>query len=462
MANSKDRYLLKRKGQWYYSRRTPLRFRHLETREYVRTSLQTRSLEIARMRRDGMEVADNDLWQSLVLDADGTGQISDARRAIEHKRHKSAVARAMAVGFIYKQTQDIVDRVETSEILQRLAALEQRTGKNSVAPEVLADALLGAIQPPNEKSVTVSQTFDIYLKEIVFSELFNKSKEQRRAWTKTKQTSIDYFINVIGDMKISDIERSHALKYKKWWMERMSLSDKNKNPVKPNTANRHVGNIRQLYQEYYTHIGKEERQNPFRNIYFKGDVRSRVQSFGDEWVQQKILVPGLFDTLNPELRGLVYVLIETGARMSEIVNLTPSDIRLDEPIPYISIKPRERRQLKTPNSERDIPLIGVALEAMQSLPSGFPKYRDKGALVSANLMKAFKGRKLFPTKDHVIYSFRHSFEKRMQEANIDYGLRCLLMGHKNDRPSYGDGGSMEYRRNELLKIVHPYSADLFS
>ncbi len=123
----------------------------------------------------------------------------------------------MAVGFIYKQTQDIVDRVETSEILQRLAALEQRTGKNSVAPEVLADALLGAIQPPNEKSVTVSQTFDIYLKEIVFSELFNKSKEQRRAWTKTKQTSIDYFINVIGDMKISDIERSHALKYKKWW-----------------------------------------------------------------------------------------------------------------------------------------------------------------------------------------------------------------------------------------------------
>jgi hypothetical protein len=82
MANNKDRYLLKRKGQWYYSRRTPLRYRHLETREYVRTSLQTISLEIARMRRDGMEVADNNLWQSLILDADGTGQISDARRAI--------------------------------------------------------------------------------------------------------------------------------------------------------------------------------------------------------------------------------------------------------------------------------------------------------------------------------------------------------------------------------------------
>lgn len=249
--------------------------------------------------------------------------------------------------------------------------------------------MLGAVQPPDEKSVTVSQAFEIYLKEIVFSELFNKSEEQRRAWTKTKQTSIDYFITQISDMKMSDIERSHALNYKKWWMSRMSLSEENKKPVKPNTANRHVGNMRQLYKEYYTHIGQEERQNPFRNIYFKGDVKSRVQSFDNEWIQQKILVPGLFDTLNPELKGLIYVLIETGARMSEIVNLMPADIKLDEPVPYISIKPRERRQLKTPDSERDIPLVGVALEAMQTLPSGFPKYREKGALVSANLMKAF-------------------------------------------------------------------------
>ena len=89
-------------------------------------------------------------------------------------------------------------------------------------------------------------------------------------------------------------------------------------------------------------------------------------------------------------------------------------------------------------------------------PKGYEKYRGKGTLVSANLMKAFRKRELLPTKNHVIYSFRHAFEKRMQEANIDYALRCLHLGHKNDRPAYGDGGSMEYRRNELLKIKHPF------
>ena len=56
------------------------------------------------------------------------------------------------------------------------------------------------------------------------------------------------------------------------------------------------------------------------------------------------------------------------------------------------------------------------------------------------------------------YGASGTFFKRMQEANIDYGLRCLLMGHKTTRPVYGDGGSLEYRRDELLKIVHPFDA----
>lgn len=78
-----------------------------------------------------------------------------------------------------------------------------------------------------------------------------------------------------------------------------------------------------------------------------------------------------------------------------------------------------------------------------------------GNLFSASLLRAFRSRKLLPTRDHRIYSFRHSFEKRMLEAGLDYSLRCLLMGHKNSRPQYGDGGSLAYRRDELIRIAHP-------
>jgi len=41
----------------------------------------------------------------------------------------------------------------------------------------------------------------------------------------------------------------------------------------------------------------------------------------------------------------------------------------------------------------------------------------------------------------------------MLEAGLDYGLRSTLMGHRNDRPMYGDGGSLVFRRNELQKII---------
>jgi len=102
----------------------------------------------------------------------------------------------------------------------------------------------------------------------------------------------------------------------------------------------------------------------------------------------------------------------------------------------------------------------VSLEAMKRAPNGFPHYQDRGYLLSQTLLNGFKVRELLPTTSHRIYSFRHSFEKRMLEGGLDYGLRCTLMGHRNPRPEYGDGGSLKYRRDEMMKIVHPLSEGL--
>jgi len=146
-------------------------------------------------------------------------------------------------------------------------------------------------------------------------------------------------------------------------------------------------------------------------------------------------------------------MIETGCRPSEISNLRKEHIILDHDVPHLKIRPTATRKLKSKSARRDIPLLGVSLEAMQQRPNGFPRYRDKGSLLSQTLMKRFKAEGLFETSDHRIYSIRHAFEKRMLEADIDYGLRCILMGHHNTRPSYGDGGSLEYRREQMAKFT---------
>ena len=68
-------------------------------------------------------------------------------------------------------------------------------------------------------------------------------------------------------------------------------------------------------------------------------------------------------------------------------------------------------------------------------------------------MKYLEAHDLLETPGHRIHSLRHAFEKRMLEAELDYGLRCMLMGHNNARPSYGDGGSLAYRRDQLAKVT---------
>lgn len=320
--------------------------------------------------------------------------------------------------------------------------------------------MLGGVPSP---PVTVSHAFEIYCDMIASDELIGKSDTQIRAWKKTKNRGVQYFIDVVGDLVMRDITRQDALQYYDWWKSRVVPTNNRsrKQLLSTKTANRDLGNMRKLYGEYFKHIGEEDRQNPFRNLSFKDKKQSTTPPFEDRWVREKILVPKLFRDLPGDAEYLIYALIETGCRPGEIANLLAEDIHLDVEVPFISIRPTEEREIKTASSIREIPLIGVSLEAMKHTPKGFPHYRDKPDLLSANLMKAFRARSLFPTPEHKIYSFRHSFEKRMQEAELDYGFRCMMMGHRNTRPKYGDGGSMEYRRHQLLKIAHPISTSFF-
>ncbi len=278
---------------------------------------------------------------------------------------------------------------------------------------------------------------------------------------KVKRRAVNNFTALCGDKDMADITREDALKFYAWWQERVtSESDKR---LAPNSGNRDVGNMRKLYDDYFKHVGDEAQANPFRNLRFAERKRTKRKRppFETEWIRDRILAPGALAKMNRVGRLIIYVLIETGCRPSEVCNLTPERIHLDAEVPYIEIDFSERRELKTESSVRQIPLVGVALEAMKRASQGFPYYLERELSFTVAARKYFRAHDLFPTEDHVIYSFRHSFEKRMTEAGLDTELRMRLMGHAIDRPEYGDGGSLEYRRNELLKIALPFEAHLF-
>lgn len=210
------------------------------------------------------------------------------------------------------------------------------------------------------------------------------------------------FAELVADKVMTEITRQDALEFCNGWVERLKPK-KGKRPRGANTANRDIGNLRLVHERYFRHIGQEERQNPFRNLNFRETVKKEVPPFPDDWVREKILVPEALKGINQEARLMVYALIETGWRPSEIANLLPEHVHLDVPVPCISIRPTEDMEIKTQSSIRNIPLVGVSLEAMKRAPNGFPHYRDCNDLLAQSLVKAFRNRDLFATDSHVIY-----------------------------------------------------------
>lgn len=444
-----NQYLQRRGGRWHYIRRIPTRYRKLDPRHTIRTALDTSSLQVARARRDAMVEADDQYWAHLAFQNEQRGTVDVSRQ-----RYEAARTRAKARGFIYTPLPELTATIDVADLLKRLS----HAVKHEPEPAEV-EAVMGAVPPVSD---SIREAFIFYCDKLAVSELANKSPDQKTKWKATKSRSIEHFIKLCGNLPMDKITRDHAREFYEWWGERIHPKDTNGGKVKayrPNSANRELGNLRKLYREYWTYQGEETRENPFRNLRFKDKTNAPTPAFASEWVQEKILRPSVFDGLNPEAILLTYALIETGCRPSEIANLQPQNIILEGDVPHIRIREAVDRELKSNASSRDIPLVGISLEAMKRAPNGFPHYRDKSALLSNSLMKAFRARGLLPTDAHRIYSFRHAFEKRMLEAGLDYGLRCTLMGHKNNRPQYGDGGSMDYRRKELMKIVHPVSAE---
>ena len=422
-----NQYLQKRGDRWHYVRRVPTQYQAVDKRDTVRKSLKTESLELARERRDNLVIADDEYWAAISQNNGNefSEKLKEETNRIAVQLYNQAKATAMAYGFQYKPI-NMIATSQTSNIMERLTALESESNRRNIPDKLVVDALLGTVERPK---VTVSQAFEIYCNEIAASEQIGKSESQKRDWKKVKARAVNNFINLTGDIPMSEITREHAKRFHLWWARRIMPDDPEVRALTANSGNRDMGNIRKLYRQYWEYEGEEGRINPFRNLRFKDDGGRKRPHFSDEWVRNKILVPGVFDGLNTDATLIVYALIETGCRPSEIANILPENIFLDVEIPYIRIREAPNRRIKSKASTRDIPLVGVSLQAMQRAPNGFSHYRDKSALLSASLMKAFKSRGLFPSKEYGIYSFRHSFEERMLVAGIDYGLRCILMGH---------------------------------
>lgn len=440
-----DRYLKRRGESWTYCRRVPTALKSLDPRApVIRQALGTRDLAAARRARDVLEAADEERWAGLMS---GTA-LPDAAT-----RHAAAVRLALALGFGYRPAAELAEKGSWEDIAQRMDAVMPPD-----VPKSVVDAALGLVDAPQ---ATFSDAFKIYCDEINRAELAKKSPGQMRKWRVIPERAIRSFGEIVGDKPLTEISRADAVKFYRHWLDRISPADPPIERMSASSGNRQIGELRKLYRSYFDHVHDQpERPNPFRGLSFKENNEKKRPAFSDNWIRDRFLHGNALRGLNLEARAIIWAIVETGARPSEICNLRQENILLDAEVPHIAVTerldPDDPRQLKSQSSRRYIPLVGAALAAFKAFPSGFERYQEREEALSAAVNKYLSDNGLRESAKHSLYSLRHSFEDRMIRGGLDVELRIALFGHASQRPVYGDAGGLQWKAAKLSELALPF------
>lgn len=413
-------------GQLSLYKRVPARYASIEPRRFVWVALNTDSMTHATRKGDAVWSEMVEAWESKLA-----GDSQDAEARFESARNLAAMR-----GFRFLPVERVA-QMPLHELRDRMAAVSTRKGELDM---IEAQAVLGGAQEP---ALTITGALDAYW-SLAREKTLGKSEDQLRRWRNPRLKAVKNLVGVIGDKALSEVSADDMLDFRSWWLDRIEAGE-----VSAGSANKdliHLGDVLKT-------VVRMKRLGlvlPLDGLAFKEGEAGQRPPFSPAWIKDRLLAPGALDGLNGEARGVLLAMVNTGARPSEVANLTRDRIRLDAEVPHISIE-AESRQLKSSYAKRVIPLCGVSLAAMQVNPDGFLRYRDKPGL-SATINKFLRENGLAETPKHTLYSLRHSFEDRMLAAGADDRIRRDLLGHRLDRERYGTGATLEHLQRVVQAI----------
>lgn len=422
------------RGGFYFVKRVPRRFAAVDPRSQVRVCLHTDSRREAVEKAHAVEAELVAYWEALAA-----GRGADAAARYDAARELSA-----ARGFAYRPLGELLAAARVRELLDRVQGLASPA---HVAPQVEVEAMLGLAPVPRTLlSEALAEFF-----ELTTDRVRGKSEAQIYRWRLDRERAVANFIAAAKDKPVAEITREDMLAYRKAWADKLEKKKQN-----PESANKDFGHLADVIRTVSDIRGLGVDPALFAKLRFRKSKRpSKGVPFSTPWIRDTLLAEGALARLNEEARLPLLVMVNTGARPSEILGAARADWVLDAKVPHLAVRPRHDHELKTEQSEREIPLLGVSLEAARAL-AALPhpgRYFQKSGGWSAVVNKFLDVNKLRETPAHTAYSLRHAFEDRLLEAGVDHRLRVELMGHKYERPAYGRGGSLELKAKALELIA---------
>ena len=294
-------FLTRRGATWHFVRRVPAAFADVDRRGIVRHSTRIKVAD-DRIGRRAARVADTlneeleRFWKSLA-----DGQSGESLTRYDEARH-----RARTLGFDYIPNNELIALPQE----KRLERLEALVAKGLTHDSAAREALLGTAQRP---SFDVSRLFEEY-EAATKDEVKDLSPDQLRIWRNGRIRAVAQFVQVVGDKPVADLTHSDAIEYSEWWRERV-VEDK----VEAKTANKDMGQLSRMLKD----MSIRRRLNLpdiFKGLHLRGETEKSRLPYDPAFIRSRFL-GGALDGLNEDARFVLYVMIETGLRLSEIVNL---------------------------------------------------------------------------------------------------------------------------------------------
>lgn len=431
--------IVKDRGRYYWVKRVPKRYLGLVRGSdglpvsQVRQALHTDSKAEAQAKAAQIEVARQAEWEALAA-----GDSGSARAHFEAARKLAQVR-----GFQYRSLDALLGSpIETN--VERIRSLG--TPDNLASAEIVRAVLGGVPIVLPDLNGVLTEYFDL-----TKTRHLTKSESQKHRWTLSKQRAVKNFEVAVfpsHSPPIDQIVRADALKFRTWWSVRVEDEG-----LAAQTANKDFGHLAEIWGTW-CELTATNLVNPFSKLTLDGATETQRPSFSRVWVRDRLLSKGAFATLNDEATDIFLVMINTGLRPSEITDAPVEDFCTQDNIPHIRVAPNGR-ELKVAHTRRDIPLLGVSLEAARRIVArgGIQKYSRKASSWSALINKYLGNNGLKETPRHTAYGLRHYIEDALLAAHVDDRVRADILGHKYHRPIYGDGGGLAGRRAALEKIA---------
>ena len=301
------------------------------------------------------------------------------------------------------------------------------------------------VKPSNsviDDGLILSEACELYLRL--------KGVGKDKVFIRTANRNTQYVTNLLGDRPISSYSSNEAAQFRDWCIEQgMGIK----------TVKRVFSSIRAIINLAIAEEGLDC-SNAFAKTYFPDDDNAQSrQPFSMEDIRK---VQSLCRDNNDEMRWLIALISDTGMRLGEATGLLKDDIKLDDRIPYIDLKPHPWRSLKTKGSQRLIPLTKEALWASTRLLKtnndsifAFPRYcNETGCKANSASGGLNKWLHQYVPDNCVIHSFRHSLRDRLRAVECPSDVVDAIGGWKTSGVGhgYGNGYPLEVLEKWMARI----------